>query len=445
MNLEQLRQALSALLNKMEALNSLCVNERNEVRAFSDDEARQYEELEAKSKTVREQIARLERQEELRGVISDLDAPVNTAPRIEVTRENNHNEDGEYRGYPAFERGGLGEFLKDVASATMNRSESPRLKEMRAALGSNTQVGSDGGFLIQSDHAEMLFTNAREAGEITKRCMDIPMTSNTTTLNMVDETSLAEGSLFGGVQAYWREEAGSVTATKPKFRREVVKLDSLDAVYYATEEQLEDASQLAAFVGKAFPTVMGIKLDQSVISGNGAGKPLGILNSPCTIAVAKEGGQAADTLQYANIDNMVDRLMVGSEERAIWLYHPTLRQSLRNMIKVGTNTDFLVYLPDGSAASQPHGNLFGYQAYRSQHAKAPGDLGDIMLLDLSWYALFRKTGIKASQSSHVEFLTSQMAFKWSLRVAGQPLLSRAVTDMHGSVTRSPFITLAERA
>lgn len=447
MSIEQLRAQLDAILNKMEALNSLTVGDNGEVRSFSQEESDKYGKFETQAKEVREQIKRLESLREQREEVKRLNQPqqILDIPKIEVTREHNHNDKGEYRGYGEFKRGGFGEFLQDVATRAKDGIETIRLKELRAALGAQEGIGAEGGYLPQTDHAEMLFDTAKGEGKIASKCREIPVSGNSTTINMLNETSLAVGSQFGGVRAYWRNEASSVTATQPKFRQVNVALQALEALFYATEEQLEDAPQLEAFANEAFAKAMGFQLDDAIINGTGNGKPLGIINSPCLISVAKESGQSADTVNYNNVDKMVDRLLVGSELNASWVIHPNVRKELRNLIKTGTNTDFLVYLPANGLSGKPYDSLFGYPVERAQQCKDLGDLGDIILGDFSYYMLFRKSGIKAAQSMHVAFLTSQRCFKWTQRVNGQPMLNSAVTDANGSTTRSPFIALAERA
>lgn len=143
---------------------------------------------------------------------------------------------------------------------------------------------------------------------------------------------------------------------------------------------------------------------------------------------------------------MYNRLFVGSEQNSKWFCHPDVRAQLRNLyFTPGSNTDFAVYLPANGISAKPFDTIFGNAVEPVQQCKALGDLGDIILGDFSQYALFRKGGIKAAQSAHVAFLTSEQCFKWSLRAAGMPLLSSPITDAYGSTTRSPFIVLAERA
>jgi HK97 family phage major capsid protein len=446
--LEQLRKKLEELLVKMNAMSRSVVNDKGEVRSFTEDEKSNYEKLEQEVGQTRDAIDRAVKEQESMSVVRSLGAS-NTSrePNISVTREEGFTEEGECRLFKPVGKGGLGEFMQCVKRHAANHGLDSRLDKLqRAALGANEGVGAEGGFLLQSDHAEKLFTSVVDAGQIAPLCTLVPMSKSSTTISLLDETSLAIGSQFGGVRAYWRAEAGAVTATKPKFREENIKAEALEALFYATDEQLEDAPQLEAFANIAFATCMAFQLDDAIVRGNGAGKPLGVLNAPCLISVAKESAQTQDTVNYANIDNMTDRLLVGSEDRAKWFIHPDVRKQLRNaLVTPGSKTDFMPFMPAGGIASSPNDTLYGRPIVRTQHGSALGDLGDVLLADFFWYLLFIRKGVTASQSIHVAFLTGEQVFKWTMRANGQPVHSSAITDAHGSTTRSAFVSLAERA
>lgn len=445
--LEALRKKLEEILNKMGALSRSVVNDKGEVRSFTEDEQKSYNDLEEQAKQTRAAIERAVKEQEAQQVVRALGSEKPGEPSIKVIREDGFTESGECRLFQPIGRGGLGEFMQAVKRHASNRGLDDRLDKLqRAASGANEGVGAEGGFLLQSDHAEMLFSSVVDAGQIAPLCTQVPMTRSSTTISLLDETSLAIGSQFGGVRAYWRAEAATVTATKPKFREANIKAEALEGLFYATDEQLEDAPQLEAFANIAFATCMAFQLDDAIVRGNGAGKPLGVLNAPSLISIAKENSQTADTVNYLNIDKMVDRLLVGSEEKSKWFIHPDVRKQLRNsVITPGSLTDFMPFLPAGGITGAQSDTLFGRPIVRSQHCSALGDLGDILLADFSWYLLFIRKGITASQSMHVAFLTGEQVFKWTMRANGQPVHSSAITDAHGATTRSAFVSLAERA
>ena len=71
-------------------------------------------------------------------------------------------------------------------------------------------------------------------------------------------------------------------------------------------------------------------------------------------------------------------------------------------------------------------------------------MGDIGLFDLSRYLIADKGPIQTAASIHVKFLTDEMAFRWVLRVDGQPIPNSPITPYKGAQTLSPFVALQTR-
>jgi HK97 family phage major capsid protein len=81
-----------------------------------------------------------------------------------------------------------------------------------------------------------------------------------------------------------------------------------------------------------------------------------------------------------------------------------------------------------------------------EHCSALGDLGDILLADMSQYYLATKGGVQMASSIHVQFLTDETVFRFVYRVDGQPSWNVALTPHLSTAgqTLSPFVTLAAR-
>jgi hypothetical protein len=63
---------------------------------------------------------------------------------------------------------------------------------------------------------------------------------------------------------------------------------------------------------------------------------------------------------------------------------------------------------------------------------------------MSQYLLGQKSGLKADSSIHVQFLTGQQVFRWTLRNDGQPIPKKPLSPYKGTTTMSPFVVLAAR-
>ena len=357
---------------------------------------------------------------------------------------------------PSVYGGDIGRQLVDVARAANpdvsanSRAEAiGRLMKVRAAAtGAGESIPSEGGFLVEKDTSVALSQAVIETGLLSRRCFRVPIGAgfNGLKANLMDETSRANGSRYGGIQVFHAAEAATVTATKPKFRKFEMELHKLFGLMYATDELLQDAAALTGLVNRWFPGEFGFKLDDVIVNGTCAGQGLGILNAGCLVSVAKETGQAAATVMFENITKMDARLLDSSENSAIWLINRDIKPALATMtLAVGTG-GVPVFLPANAAAGRPFNALYGREMQSIEQCATLGTVGDIILADLNEMVFIDKGGIQAATSIHVQFIYDEMTFRWTYRYDCQPLRSSVLTPYKGtSNTRSPFIALATRS
>jgi len=318
-----------------------------------------------------------------------------------------------------------------------------------AASGLSESVPSDGGFLVQQDFSTALLQDVFTTGVLASRCRRIPISSNSNSIKIpgIDETSRA-ASRYGGIVGYWEDEAALKTKSKPKFRKIELNLKKLIGLCYATDELLQDATALEGVIRSGFASEFGFLLDDAIINGTGAGQPLGILNAGCLVSVAKETGQAADTVVAENVIKMYSRIFATSRTNAVWLINQNIEPQLFTMsLAVGTG-GIPIYMPAGGLSGQPYATLFGRPVIAIEQAATLGDLGDIIFADLpGGYILAEKGGIQSDMSIHVRFEYDESVFRFVLRVDGQPVRASALAPYKGSSTldtQSHFIALAAR-
>ncbi|MCB0207040.1 MAG: phage major capsid protein, partial [Anaerolineae bacterium] len=341
---------------------------------------------------------------------------------------------------------GFGDFLTAVRrSQTPGMSSDNRLDYLKAASGLNETDPGAGGYLVAPQYATEIFKRSYENGALASRVRRVPMSSNTLKLNGVDESSRATGSRWGGVRAYWRAEANTVTATAPQFRQMTLTLNELMAFYYATDEVLADTTALGSLASEAYADEFGWQLDNAILRGTGAGQPAGILSAASTVSVAKESGQSAATVLAENIVKMRARLWARSRPTSVWFINQDVEPQLHLMsMPVGTG-GIPVYMPANGLSGLPYDTLYGRPIIPIEQCSTLGTVGDIVLADLSQYVLGEKGGMEAAASMHVRFLYAEQTFRFMMRVDGQPLWQSALTPANGSNTLSPFITLATRS
>ncbi len=357
---------------------------------------------------------------------------------------------------------GFGEQLQAVRLAAVSpHNVDPRLNELneRSASGMSEAVPADGGFLVYPDFASEVLRYAHETGIVFKSGRKIPISEQTNAIKIpaIDEQSRADGSRWGGVKSYWMNEADSLTATKPKFRLIELVTKKMGALYYATDEVLRDAVALGGIITQAFGEEFGFRMDDAAINGDGAGKPLGILNSPALVSVAKESAQTATTVNFQNVTKMWYRLWARSRANSVWYVNQDVEQQLMQLsLSVGTGGSSVVagvgayhgpiavYTPPGFMGNAT-GTLFNRPVMPIEQCQTLGTKGDIILADMSQWIYIDKGEPQQAVSMHVKFLTDEQTFRSIYRVDGQPWWQTPLTPFKGSNTVSPYISLDTRS
>lgn len=315
--------------------------------------------------------------------------------------------------------------------------------------GMNQNVPSEGGFLVPPEISTLIWNRMSEDPAALLPMMDnYTVTGESLSFNANAETSRVAGQLYGGVVAYWIAEADQFTKSKPKFRQIKVEPQELVALTYATEKLLANAGpSLVQWIGKAAGGAINHLINQALIEGNGAGQPLGLLNAPCVVSVAKETNQAAATIVQENISKMWARLHPLARQTAVWLHNVDIEPQL----------DFLNTVVKNQAGTE---NVGGYQnkvwdAERRTLKGRPlvpaefcatlGTVGDLILVDPKSYVVGTRGALDSQMSMHVRFEYAETAFRFKFAVDGQPWLGSAITPAKGSNTLSTIITLATRA
>lgn len=345
------------------------------------------------------------------------------------------------RGSVSREFNDLGSFAKAVYE------RNPRL--FNAATGMGEGVGADGGFYVPVGFYAGLMDGSLQQEAIRPGATVIPMTSSTVVIPMFDLSNRSTG--IATMEGKLTAEGATGTTQKAKVREINLVAKKISVLVPTTIELLQDAPQLfGGLLQQAMQDALAQTLDSWFISGNGAGVPLGILNAPCTVSVAKDVSQVAATLTPTNIAGMVSRLAPGSWARATWIVSPSALAQLFTMQSVvknvagtenvgGSAPGFFAVLPDGKFS------LCGRPLIVSDRCAALGTVGDIMLCDLSQYLVGIRQNAELAVDSSTGFRESEVWFRLNCRIDGQPVQETVITPRVGSATLSPFVTLATRS
>jgi len=425
---------------------------------MTDEEQKKYDSDFSELEGVLSQIKRADRLAEIAG---DLSEPATTpvGPEASVAPDQTRDHAEVRMGKDRMnERGfeSIGEQLQAIAHASHPESRYESVDKRlhflqerggnpeneKRASGASEAVASDGGFLVQKDFNDRILEKVYSSNDIASRVtrQAIGPTANGLTYNMLDETSRAT-TRFGGLRAYWTAEAAALTASQPTFAQQTLTLNKLACLFYATEELLMDQVSLAGLVERAVPQEIAFKVEDAIMRGTGSGQPLGILNAPATVSVAKESGQTATTINATNVEKMWSRMYASSRGTMVWLINQDCEPQLTAM----TSGDHPIYMPPLGLSDTPFSRLYNRPVIATEYNSTLGTVGDIMAVDLSQYMLIDKGAVMGDSSMHVRFLYDERAFRWMYRCDGQSMWNSALTPAQGTSTQSPFITLATRS
>jgi HK97 family phage major capsid protein len=437
---------MNELLARREAIANE-IEELLEKDVFTTEEEARYEALEKEDESILKKIERVKAQDARKasmnksqsdGIRPDPDA----SSGVVVTKD---------AGDKPFQS--LEEQVGAIRSTILNRAVSDdRLARLAynddwtfraAGTGSVEGTGAYGGFLLDSEVAAGLIQRMYENNQVLSRCTRRTITTNSASLDLraIDEASRADGSRFGGIRAYWKAELAQMTSSRPKFNLVTFTPEKLTALYYASDEILEDVPMLTQEIDSMFRQEIAFKLQDGIINGDGSGKPLGVINAGCTTTITATSGQGSSTFIYDNVTDMLTSLLEAVPGSAVWFVNQSVFPQLYEMsLAVGTG-GAPIMLPPGGASGSPYNQLMGRPVIPIEQCQALGTAGDVILADMSQYYIVDKGGVNTASSIHLKFDYNQTAFKWTYRVDGRPIWKSGLTSYKGSLTLSPFLIL----
>lgn len=309
-------------------------------------------------------------------------------------------------------------------------------------------VGSDGGFLVPPGFLRQIFDGGMEEEVIRPRARVVPMASNTITIPALDDLDHSTGAPAGFAIA-WTGEGETMTPQTGQLKQLTLRAKKAAIFSKATSELVSDAPLFEAQFLPALRRVFAWGLDRAFLNGTGVGQPLGILNAPSLITVPKETSQTADTIHFDNVRKMFARLHPASYRNAVWIINPSAISEILNLGKV-------VATASGTAAggaSDPavltqtaagELRLFTLPVLVSEKMSALGDLGDILLVDLSRYIVGLRADITVARDASRYFDSDEVAYRLIARVDAIPAWDGVFTPDKGA-TLSWAVTLAARA
>lgn len=250
-------------------------------------------------------------------------------------------------------------------------------------------------------------------------------------------------SRVGGVTVHWVDEGDPIPPTEvERGRLMTFNLHKLAALVQVSDELIEDSEgRFEAGIGERVTRAMSWEIGRVTFEGAGGGLPLGAFNrgNPSLITVAKEAGQAADTLTRRNLHSMIRAS--SAPARAVWHCNTEVLEPLWDLNDRAPGSPIL----SPATAANAYANLLHRPLVPLEYSSALGGPNDITHADWDSYQVVFKGQTRRDVSMHARFIQGEASIRFAFRMDGKPLWNKPVTPYRGTQQRSPFLRLAERA
>jgi HK97 family phage major capsid protein len=332
----------------------------------------------------------------------------------------------------------LGHFCDDVIKACRRNGAKSETLARAASLFANEAAGPDGGYDIPPEFASEISKVAYDETSLLGLANNMPVSGNS--MSFPGDETTPWGS--SGIIAKWEGEGDQADPKKPLLKHGELRLKKLRVLVAASDEVLEDASNLTAHLTDTMSEAVFWKTQDAIMNGTGSGMPLGILKAGSLVVQDKESGQANGTVVPQNIAKMLSRVIVGAKANLVWLMN---RDVFPQIITLTLNNNPVWVQASGGFQNAPNGLLLGSPIVLTDACQGIGNKGDIVLANMRGYrAITKDGGPQLSTSMHLWFDQDIQAFKLVFRMDGGPQLTAPITPPYSTSTRSHFVALQAR-
>lgn len=349
------------------------------------------------------------------------------------------------REVPAEERfssvGEICQAIKEEARPTATPNRRALLDKLERVRSFQNSFGSEdpgaGGFLIPEEMRSQLLELEIEDTLVRSRATVIPMSTLRVPIPTVDDTSHVS-SVFGGVTFYWAEESSALPESQATFGKVVLDAKKLVGFFKVPNELLADAPAFGAWFDTRIPQGLAFSEDIAFLTETGAGTPQGVIGSPGYIQATRA---VSDEVAWSDLVGMYARMLPQSQNKAVWIASldtfPQIAQ-----LTLSTPGIWMGGYNATPAADAPPVTIMGRPVYFTEKVPKLGSVGDISLVDMSYYLIGDRQSVAVSASEHYAFGNDQTAYRIIERVDGRPWLQTALTPHNGSTaTLSPYVGL----
>jgi len=299
-------------------------------------------------------------------------------------------------------------------------------------------VGADGGFLVPTEFRPEVLAVDPSLQPIRTLATIIPMSRRAVQIPVLDQTSTTAGkpAWFGGLDAFWTEEATEKTEDSPRFRQLTLVAHELICYTRASDSLMADSAiSLDAWLRSPMGFTGAIRWyeEYAFLRGTGAGQPFGVIAAVNTPTVVQPAAGA--TLAVADITGMLEHFF---GRNPVWHISRSQMSELLQLNGPVGNPSY-IFIPNGRDGMPA--TLMGYPIIWEDKLPAAGTQGSILLADWSYYVIGDRQDTTIESTQFDRWRYNQTSWRAVHRVDGQPWMSAPVTLSDGVSTVSPFVIL----
>mgnify|MGYP002603143169 FL=1 len=378
-----------------EAAKAFLDSHRNEKGVLSAEDDASYSRMEQEITDLGKEISRLERQEAFEKELSQpVNMPLTGRPAAgSLGKEKTGRASDEYR----------------TNFWDMMRSKTPMPQVVNAL-----QIGTDseGGYLVPDEYERTLVEALEEENVFRQLAKVIRTSSGDRKIPVVATKGTAS----------WIDEEGAYLESDDSFGQVSIGAYKVGTMIKVSEELLNDSVfDLEAYISREFARRIGAKEEEAFFTGDGSGKPLGVLAA----TGGAETGVTAASATAITADELIDlfySLKAPYRRNAVWVLNDSTVKAIR---KLKDNQGQYLWQPSLTAGAPDL--LLGKPVRTSAYMPAiAADAKTVAFGDFSYYWIADRQGRSFKRLNELYAATGQVGFLASQRVDGKLVLPEAI-------------------
>ena len=381
-----------------EAAKAFLDSHRKENGVLSAEDDAEYTKMEQEITDLGKEIARLERQEALD---AELNRPVNKP----LTGKPGGRADAD---------GGEDKTGRASDDYRKNFWNAMRSKVPMPAVTNALQIGTDseGGYLVPDEYERTLVEALEEENIFRQMAKVIKTSSGDRKIPVVASKGTAS----------WIDEEGAYPESDDSFGQVSIGAYKLGTMIKVSEELLNDSVfDLQSYISREFARRIGAKEEEAFFTGDGKGKPLGVLAA----TGGAETGVTAASATAVTADELMDlyySLKSPYRKKSVWVLNDSTIKAIR---KLKDNNGQYLWQPSLTAGTPDM--ILGRPIKTSAYMPAiAAGAKTIAFGDFSYYWIADRQGRSFKRLNELFAATGQVGFLASQRVDGKMILAEAV-------------------